>query len=74
MLDYIQKLLADHSGDPSSMRAMSFISLLAGIVIAFVGMSKGKDLSSLAILVGVFVGSAFGGKVLQSQSENKENK
>jgi len=71
MLNYLQKLLADNAGDPSSMRVMGFISLFAGIGIAVLGMYKGKDLGSLALLAGVFVGSAFGGKAAQSVVENK---
>jgi hypothetical protein len=72
-MDYIRKLLADHAGDPSSMRVMSFLSLITGIVLASVGLAVGKDLSSLAVLSGVFVGAAFGGKAAQSSIENKNN-
>ena len=72
-MDYLQKLLADGNGDPSMMRAMSAISLLSGIAIAAVGMYKGKDISSVAVLASVFVGSAFGGKALQAQIESKSN-
>jgi hypothetical protein len=72
-MDYLKKLLADNAGDPSSMRVMSFIALFAGVIIAGVGLAMGKDLSSLAILSGVFVGGAFTGKVAQSSIENKSN-
>lgn len=71
MKEYLKKVMADGDGTPSAMRWMSVVALFAGIVIAFVGLLKGKDLSTLAVLCGVFVGSAFGGKVAQSSIENR---
>jgi hypothetical protein len=72
-MDYLKKLLADNAGDPSSMRVMAFISLFAGIGIGIIGLVQGRDLSSLAILCGVFIGVAFGGKAAQSAIENKSS-
>lgn len=57
----------------STMRLMAVISLLAGTGIAFWGITRGVDLRDLATLVGVFVGSAFGGKALQKGFEKKRN-
>lgn len=70
MKEWLLKLLSQSSG-VSAMRVMSFISLLSGIIIAFVGVYENKDLSALAVLVGVFVGSAFAGKAVQKFSEAK---
>lgn len=64
-------MLAENS-QISSMRVMSLISLTSGIIIAIIGLVKGSNLSEVAILAGVFVGSAFGGKALQKFSETKE--
>ena len=55
----------------SSMRVMSMISLLIGGGIAVYGVYMAKDLSGLAALVGIFVGSAFGGKLIQKNFETK---
>lgn len=51
------------------MRVMSFLSLLLGAAVAFYGINQDRDMTGLAMLVGVFVGSAFGGKVLQKKYE-----
>jgi multisubunit Na+/H+ antiporter MnhG subunit len=53
------------------MRLMAVISLLAGTAIALWGITKGVDLRDLATLVGVFVGSAFGGKAIQKGFEKR---
>lgn len=60
------------SSDISSMRVLSFLSLVMGGIIATVGMYKQVELSGLSMLTGVFVGSAFGGKVMQKFAEVKE--
>lgn len=70
MLDYIQKLLADNAGDPSSMRVMSFVAILAGVIVGVLGVSLDRDLTGLSLLVGAFLVPAFGGKVMQSKNEN----
>lgn len=71
MLSYIQRLLADTAGEPSSGRVMCFLSLFCGIGVAIAGLKMGKDLMGLAAVVAVFVGGAFGGKIAQSSIENK---
>lgn len=58
-------------GNVSCMRLMAMISLGAGIIIAIVGLSLGKD---VVALVTVFITAAFGGKALQSFSEPSDPK
>lgn len=67
------KAMLSNSDDVSAMRIMSFISLFAGIGIAFDGLHSNKDIVNLTALVSMFVGSAFGGKVLQKALEVKQN-
>lgn len=67
---YLRQLCTAGTGI-SSMRLMSFISLGVGSVIGIVGLVMRVNLSELAILSGVFVTSAFGGKALQKFAENK---
>lgn len=55
----------------SSMRVMSFFSLGFGGIIALYGMYKNMNLTEVSMLAGVFVGSAFGGKVAQKMQEIK---
>lgn len=71
MKDYFLQVMSDGGGSPSSLRWMSVLSLAVGVFIAVYGLLKGKDLSSLAVLVSVFVVSAFGGKVAQTHIENQ---
>lgn len=70
MFDYMKTMLSE-TGTASSLRAMSFMSLLIGGGCAFYGLWKGIAPLELSALVGVFVGSAFGGKVLQKKAEQK---
>lgn len=46
-------------------------ALVIGAVIALVGLLRGADPGELALLVGVFVGGAFGGKGLQRFAEGR---
>lgn len=71
MQKFIIKLLST-SGDVSTVRLMSVCSLLAGIAIGLYGVYKGKDLSGIAQVCGVFVGSAFAAKVGQKFVEGKD--
>lgn len=71
MLEALKKLFSSGS-DVSCMRVMACVSLLAGILVAFVGLYKGSDLLGLSTLTGVFVGSAFGGKIMQKIQELKD--
>ena len=65
------KELLSESSEVSCMRFMSLSALLFGFGIAVVGLYQSKDLSSLAVLAGVFVGPAFAGKVAQKFGEIK---
>ncbi len=74
MIDKIKAVVAlmfSESSKVSMMRVMSLLSLVAGIILAFVGLNQQQEPSSLAVLVAVFVGSAFGGKALQKSQELK---
>lgn len=70
MKDWLTKLFSEDSG-VSSMRVMAFVSLFAGVTIAFIGVFRGSDLMGLSALAGVFVGSAFAGKAVQKAQEIK---
>jgi len=72
-MEYLKSILAV-DGDMSCMRLLSLISLISGVAVAFWGIYLGKDLMSLSVLVGVFVGSSFGGKALQAKFENGSSK
>ena len=72
LLTYLKKLLST-SGEASTMRLMSIASFLVGASIAVVGVLKGKDLSGLAQVCGVFVGSAFMGKTVQKFAEKRDD-
>jgi hypothetical protein len=67
----LTSLLSSDPKSVSAMRAMSFISLFCGIGLAFYGLYTNKDLTGLTMLVSVFVGSAFGGKIWQKSIEAK---
>ena len=64
------KDLFSESGSISMMRVMSILSLLAGIGVAYVGLSKPVvDYSGISLVVSVFLSAAFGGKVMQKRIE-----
>ena len=67
---FLKAMFSEDSG-VSSTRVMSFISLVIGAYLAIHGLDMRVDLMSLAALVGVFVGGAFGGKVWQKSIETK---
>jgi len=70
MKEWLKSLFSE-AGGVSMMRVMGFIALIVGCVIAFVGMNKSPvDYSGISLLVSVFFGAAFGGKVLQKRSES----
>lgn len=58
-------------GSVSCMRFLSVFSLAVGSVIGVYGIIHCNDLYAVAALCSVFVGSAFGGKILQKKSEVK---
>lgn len=72
MKKLLLSLLSD-SGEVSAVRAMSLVSLGVGSVAGLYGVYAGKDLSGLAQVCGVFVGSAFAAKVGQKFAEKKED-
>ena len=57
----------------SSMRVMSFGSVVCAMLIAFYGMWSQKDLSQLAVLCGAFLGAGMGGKAVQKFAETKDD-
>lgn len=63
--------MISEEGNVSSMRVMSFLCIILGGAIAFYGLHTTKDLIGLAALVGVFVGPAIGGKIIQKFAELK---
>jgi hypothetical protein len=67
-MEFLKKLFAE-SSEVSCMRFMSVLSLIFGFFVSGIGIFQGKDLSQLAVLSGVFVGAAFGGKVAQKFGE-----
>lgn len=74
MPNFIIDLLSQKSS-ASTMRVMSIMALLTGIVLAFIGIFKDSvDYMGLSALVGVFLGAAFGGKVMQKRIENSHDK
>lgn len=69
MREFLKELFSEDSG-VSMMRIMSILALMAGIGIAFYGMTKlPVDYSGIALLTSVFLSAAFGGKVLQKRIE-----
>lgn len=77
MLKFFKYVFSER-GDVSCMRFMAFISLTVGSILALYSLYRGCDLNSTTPLVSVFVGAAFGGKVLQKHTElvnnNRTNK
>ncbi len=55
----------------SATRVMAFISLMIGCGIGVYGVYKGKDFGGIAEICAVFVGAAFGAKVISQHLENK---
>lgn len=72
MSEWLKALLSKEDG-VSSMRIMSFISLFFGGGIAIAGLVMRVNLTELSILVGVFIGSSFGGKAIQKFAEKTED-
>jgi hypothetical protein len=67
-LEYLKKLLSE-SGDASTVRVMSVLSLLVGIGIGLYGVWKGVDFSGIAQVCSVFVGAAFAAKTVSKFAE-----
>lgn len=64
--------LLDENSTISSMRFMSITSLFIGGIIAAVGVYRATDFTGIGLLVSIFVGAAFTGKVMQKNAEIKE--
>ena len=71
-MSFFEQLLRE-DGPVSTVRVMSFISLLSGVSIAAYGLYMNRDITGLSVLCGVFVGSAFGAKVTQKLIESKKD-
>ena len=67
-MGFLHDLFSENS-NVSSMRVMSMMSLSAGIFVACYGLYIKSSPDSLAVLSGVFVAAAFGGKVTQKAVE-----
>lgn len=63
----------DSRGNASAGRIGFMFSLVVGAGIAVYGLIKGADLGDLALLAGIFVGGAFGGKGLQRFAERTQD-
>lgn len=61
--------LFSESNKLSLMRVMSGFSLVVGTIIALIGIITKQNLTGVAELAGMFVISAFGGKVAQKAVE-----
>jgi uncharacterized membrane protein len=70
MKQFLRDLFSEN-GNISMMRVMSLLALSAGIAIAVIALSKpiAVDYSGVSMLVSVFLGAAFGGKVMQKRIE-----
>jgi lysylphosphatidylglycerol synthetase-like protein (DUF2156 family) len=66
----IKEMLSEDSG-VSSMRVMSFLSLIIACLLALFGMYRSVDLSELAVLCGAFIVPAMGAKAVQKFAESK---
>jgi uncharacterized membrane protein YfcA len=67
---FLKSLFSENS-DVSSVRVMSMVSLLIAGYIGVYGLTTKADLDGLAMLCGVFLTAAFGGKVGQKFVETK---
>lgn len=68
MMELIRAMFSEEA-QVSSMRVMSFLSLLAGVGIAFYSFTSGCKVTEATTMVAIFVGAAFGGKVWQKYAE-----
>ena len=64
--------LISSSANVSAMRVMAFIALITAVIISFYAILCDKNLPDVAVIVGAFLGGAFGGKAVQSFSEPRE--
>lgn len=69
-MGFVKKLLSG-SSDVSMVRVMALLSLTVGVSIGLYGVYTGKDLSGIAQVCGVFVGSAFAAKTVQKFAEKE---
>lgn len=67
---FIYKMLSE-SGEISLMRVMALYSVIVSSMIALYGIYSNKDLTDVAALAGVFLGTAFAGKAGQKYMEKK---
>lgn len=69
-MEFLRRMFSGDSS-VSCMRVMSMLSLLLGAGVAYLQIFNACKLSDSATIVGIFVGSAFGGKVAQKFAEYK---
>lgn len=70
MNSFLKELLSS-KGTVSSTRVAMFLCLIFAFIIAIIGLSKGNDLGSVAVLVSAFITPAFANKTIQSFAEKK---
>lgn len=71
----LKEILSGPDGTASTMRVMALLALLFGFILSLAVVALvwfGKEPSQVVILVGVFVGAAFGGKAYQAKVENNK--
>lgn len=72
MKNWFKALFSD-SGNVSMTRFLSFLCVLAALLIALVSVVRDSDLNAASILCGVFLTAGFTGKVVQRSIESKES-
>lgn len=60
------------TGNYSMTRLLSFVCVVAALLISLVVVWKGQSLDSAVGLVSVFLAAGFGGKIAQKFAETKE--
>ena len=65
----MSEILKDTNGVTSSVRVGMMICILTASGLAFFGLHKGVDLTSLGLLCGTFLAAGIGGKVYQKGKE-----
>lgn len=70
MKQFLIDLVSENS-KISTMRVMALLCVLAAIGLAAYGIHEDKSMDGLSMLVGVFLGAAFSGKVMQKSRESK---
>lgn len=72
-MTFFLKLLSDGT-NISCGRFMALMSLLLGALIAIITVYLNRDLGAASPVIGIFVGSAFGGHVVGKYMERNDGK